>query len=214
MRRLLVLVLSLSMLVVAGCGGGNNGADGLVGGLTVSSSQTQTDTTGNVSFTIKYTNPYKTDMVGVPLNYVITINGALYKDVATNFATSGELTVGYVVPKDSVTQYVKCVAQTGNLIASKIESVSAYGVLALSSPTDTFAETIGASITYTASGGLPPYTFTVTPSAAGIVTYDPGATSVTLYRSQLVDGTVSIRVDDSDGNFATKTAVLVAPAAP
>lgn len=211
MRRLFILILSLGMFAIAGCGGGNDGADGLVGSLTVTGAQSSSTYTSDVSFTIKYTNPYRTDLVGVPYNYVLYINGVASAPVSGNFSTSGEFTVTYTISKDSVDQSVKCAAQVGNLIASATQTVAAYGTLVISPSTATFDEAIGASLTYTASGGLPPYTFTVTPSVEGIVTYDIGATSVILYRSQLVDGTVSIRVDDSDGNSASATAVLVAP---
>lgn len=210
MRKLFVLVLSLGMLAVAGCGGGNDGADGLVGGLTVTSTQSQTDTTGTVSFTIKYTNPYRTDMVGVPLNYVITSNGALVDDVATNFSTSGVLTVSYIFTKDDINQNIKCVAQTGSLVASSIETVTAYGTLAISPLTATFEQSIGAQLTYTASGGLPPYTFDVTPSAPGLVSSVAGASSITLTRLLESSGTVTITVYDSDGNNATAEARLEA----
>lgn len=199
-----------NMLAVAGCGGGNDGADGLVGGLTVTSTQSQTDTTGTVSFTIKYTNPYRTDMVGVPLNYVITSNGALVDDVATNFSTSGVLTVSYIFTKDDINQNIKCVAQTGSLVASSIETVTAYGTLAISPLTATFEQSIGAQLTYTASGGLPPYTFDVTPSAPGLVSSVAGASSITLTRLLESSGTVTITVYDSDGNNATAEARLEA----
>lgn len=211
MSRIIALFLMVCTLGIAGCGGGNDGAGGLNGAVTVTGSQVASDSSSNVTFTIQYTHPLKTDLIGVPINYTVTVDGLIIDHAATNFNNSGILNVTYTVPKDVTAQSVHCVANSANLIGSATQTVAAVGTLEITPLSATFAATdaIGTTKTFTVSGGAKPYAFVVTQAPLGLVTAAPGVSGIVLTRASDIAGTVSIEVTDALNTKVTAQATLV-----
>lgn len=212
MRNLLKLILTVSILVFAGCGGGNNGAGGLNGSLTVEASQAEDDYSSDVSFTITYTNPFRDDLIGVPLNYAVYLDGVVVDNVATNFNNSGKLKVTYSVDKTSSRQSLKLVAKVGNLYASNAVTVSAFGDLNVTPSFQTFSETelTGTIKTFTISGGSGNYS--VASSNAALVSVTLTGTTINAQREADTAGTVNITVTDTTtGESILVQAICVAP---
>jgi len=198
---------------IAGCGGGNDGAGGLNGAVTVTGSQASAESSSVVTFTIQYTNPLKTDMIGVPINFTVTVDGVIIAQEATNFNNSGILLRSYDIGKINAEQSVHCVANSANLIASATQKVAALGTLVISPLSATFAATdlVGiSSKDFTIVGGLKPYVIEVTQAPLGLVTVVPAASSVTLTRLSEGAGTVTIKVTDALGTIVNAQATLVA----
>jgi hypothetical protein len=216
MSRIIALFLMVCTLGIAGCGGGNDGAGGLNGAVTVTGSQVATDSSSNVTFTIQYTHPLKTDLIGVPINYTVTVDGDIIDHVATNFNNSGILSVTYSVPKVNFERSVHCVANSANLIGSATQKVAALGTLEITPLSATFADSegIGTTKTFTVSGGAKPYSFVVTQSVPGLVTAVPGASGIVLTRASDAAGTVLIEVTDNLGTKVSAQATLVAVVIP
>jgi len=218
MSRIISLFLMVCTLGIAGCGGGNDGAGGLNGAVTVTGSQIAAESSSNVTFTIQYTHPLKTDLIGVPINYTVTVDGEIIDHVATNFNNSGVLSVTYTVPKVNFGRSVHCVANSANLIGSATQTVAALGTLEITPLSATFAATegIGTTKAFTVSGGLKPYTFAVTPDPTVLVTAAPGASGITLTRASEEAGAVTITVTDALNTKVTAQVTLVAfvPPAP
>ncbi len=216
MSRLISFVVMLCMVTVAGCGGGNDGAGGLNGSLSVTGTQATADESSDVTFTIKYTNPLKTDLIGVPINFTVMVDGVMIDQQATNFNNSGVYIKTYSIRKAGAEQAVYCIANTANLIASDTVKVSAVGTMEITPITATFASTddIGSTKEYTISGGLKPYAYEVIQSTPGLVGVATGASTVTLTRASTEAGTVTINVTDDLGTTVSATATLIAIPAP
>ncbi len=197
MLRIFILALILCTMGIAGCGGGNDGSVGLNGAVTVVGTQTAGNFSSNVSFTIQYTNPLKTDMIGVPINYSVMVDGVLIDQVATNFNNSGILTVTYPVAKDVGERNVYCVANSSNLIGSASVIVSAFGALNVTPSSQTFADTdlVNTVKTYAVSGGSGNYA--VASSDANLVSVSLSGTTVNATRVSAGAGNVTITVTDT-----------------
>jgi hypothetical protein len=211
MLRLITLVLILCTLGIAGCGGGNNGSTGLNGAVTVVGTQTATDFSSDVSFTITYTNPLKTDLIGVPINYSVLVNGTLIDQQATNFNNSGILTVTYHIPKDAAEQSVRCVANSSNLIGSATVTVSAFGTLNVTPSIQTYTATdpVDTVKTYTISGGSGNYS--VVSSNPSLVSVLISGTTINATRVSAGAGSATITVTDTTTtNSVNVQAVLIA----
>jgi hypothetical protein len=218
MLRLLTVVLLLCTMVIAGCGGGNEGSVGLNGSVTVTGSQVASDSSSNVTFTIQYKNPLKTDLIGVPINFTVTVDGVIIDQQATNFNNSGILSVTYNVGKVDYERAVHCVANSSNLVGSDTVKVSAVGTLEITPLSETFAATdlIGSFKDFTISGGLQPYSYVITQTPDSLVTPVTGASSVRLVRASEDAGIVTIAVTDSLGTTVNAQVTLdaVPPPAP
>ncbi len=197
MRRVLTFCLILCTMAIAGCGGGNNGSSGLNGAVTVAGTQTASNFSSDVSFTITYTNPIKTDLIGVPINYSVLVDGTLIDQQATNFNNSGILTVTYHVPKVAADQSVRCVANSSNLIGSATVTVAAFGALNVTPSVQIFAATdaVNTIKTYSISGGSGNYT--VASSNDALVTVALSGTTVNATRVSAAAGNVTITVTDT-----------------
>jgi hypothetical protein len=197
MSRLILYALVICTMVIAGCGGGNNGAGGLNGAVTVTGSQLASNFSSDVTFTITYTNPLKTDLIGVPINYSVLVDGTLIDQQATNFNNSGILLVTYHIPKGVAEKSVRCVANSANLIGSTTVTVAAFGALNVTPSIQTFADTdlLGSVKTYTISGGSGNYS--VTSSDETLVTALVSGTTINATRTGSGAGTVNLTVTDT-----------------
>jgi hypothetical protein len=81
-------------------------------------------------------------------------------------------------------------------------SVSTGGML-LTAPTSIIAP--GATLQFTASGGTPPYTYSLT---TGIGSVDPNVGLYTAPTSVTTQTSVTVRAQDSVGDFATDTITI------
>lgn len=220
MRRVLNLIVVFCLLALAGCGGGNNGSGGLTGAVSVESEQKATDSSSTVSFTISYTNPYKSTVGGVPVNYTVTLNGQIIDHVATNFGDSGTntsgFTIGYLIPKTSSPQVVKCVANSANLYSSSIEVIEPLGALNVTPATQEFSATdlVDSSKTYTISGGSGVYT--AISSNEALVTVIVSGKTLIATRKSAGAGTVTLTVTDSNTleTVAVQATLVAIPPAP
>jgi hypothetical protein len=215
MSRLILYALVICTMVIAGCGGGNNGAGGLNGAVTVTGSQLASNFSSDVTFTITYTNPLKTDLIGVPINYSVLVDGTLIDQQATNFNNSGILLVTYHIPKGVAEKSVRCVANSANLIGSTTVTVAAFGALNVTPSIQTFADTdlVGTVKTYTISGGSGNYS--VASSDETLVTALVSGTTVNATRAGTGAGTVNLTVTDTttlESVVVQATLVAIPPA--
>lgn len=212
MRNILKIILIASILAIAGCGGGNDGAGGLNGSLTVTGSQVADDYSSDVTFTITYTNPFKDNLIGVPLNYAVYLDGVVVDNVATNFNNSGILKVTYHFDKTSSRQGLKLVAKVGNLFASNSVVISAFGDLSVTPSSQTFSgsELTGTIKTFAISGGSGNYS--VVSSNAALVSVTLSGTTINAQREADTAGTVNITVTDTTtGESVIVQAICQAP---
>jgi hypothetical protein len=200
----------LCLVTVAGCGGGNDGAGGLNGSVTVTGSQASAESSSDVTFTIQYKNPLKTDLIGVPINFTVTLDGVIIDQQATNFNNSGILSVTYNIGKMNYERSVHCVANSANLIGSTTVKVSALGTLEITPLSEIFSATdlIGSYKDFAITGGLKPYSYVITQEPDGLVTPVTGAGSVRLIRASADAGIVNIAVTDSLGTTVNAQAII------
>lgn len=215
---MLKFVVLFCLMALASCGGGNGGSGGMTGTVRVTGSQVPSNFSSTVSFTISYTNPYRNSVGGVPINYVVTVNGTVIDNVATVFNDNGtntaSFTVSYVVPKGAGDTVVKCAANSANLYSSAIQIVGTLSALNVTPATQEFGagDPVGSVKEYTVSGGSGTYT---------VDSSDETLVSVSLagnvLRAQRVAPTgphsVNILVSDTGtGESVVVTATLVAVA--
>jgi hypothetical protein len=217
MRRLIMLVLLCSMVALTGCGGGNEGPGGLNGAVTVEGTQAASDFSSTVSFTISYTHPVKDDLIGVPINYTVTLDGVIIDQVATNFNNSGIFTVSYDIPKTAFERRVRCVANSANLVSSVSVKVEPLDQLDVTPATVEFAaeDPIGTTKTFTIAGGSGNYTVE-SASESNVSASLSGKTVIATRESDNVDATVTITVTDTVTlqSVAVQATLIKAPVAP
>jgi len=219
MVKAIKMVLLFCMMVFAGCGGGNEGSGGLTGTVNVTSAQNASDFSSTVSFTISYTNPYKSSVGGVPINYTVTVDGVIIDHQATNFNDNGtntsSFTVSYNIPKTASEQRVRCIANSANLYSSSVQAVVPLDALDVTPATQEFSATdlVGSTKTYTISGGSGNYS--VSSSSPTLVSVALSGTTVVATRQSAGSGSVTITVTDTlTGRSIAVQATLVAIPAP
>lgn len=175
LKRLLLPLCLCGIVFFPGCGGGS-GKD-LNGSLTVTHTQTDSDTYSQVSFTVTYADPYKTDVLGteIALSTASSIGGYNGNFIqSTN--NSGSFTLTYLLPRDTSTdQYFSIRATTGDLVASDIVIVKKQGQITAptltatpSSVTFSAGALVGDTQTVVLSGGSGTYS---------VLSVNPGPTN-------------------------------------
>ncbi|CAG0955991.1 hypothetical protein [Geobacter sp.] len=131
-------MVTLLLLFVAGCGG-SGGSDGnnKNGGLTIAKSQVDDSTYTQASFTITYTNPYQSNVLGVELKITTDSDIAGYNSSFTeSLNNSGIVTYTFLLPRDTVSdKYFHITAKTGDLLASNTVVVLKQGTVSSTPPT-------------------------------------------------------------------------------
>jgi hypothetical protein len=197
-RYYLWFCLILFALLIAGCG---NGGAGLNGAVTVTGSQAVSTDSSDVSFVVSYTNPTETNLIGVKMNFTVTLDGLSVDSGSFNTNNSGTEILGpYTVPRIPSEQKVRCVATSDNLSGNSVVTVAKLGALVVTPATQTFASTDGVDTTktFTVSGGTSPYS--ASSNNTGFVTTTVSGTTVIATRKSASTGTVTITVSDSAGS--------------
>jgi hypothetical protein len=197
-RYYLWCCMMLFALLIAGCG---NGGAGLNGAVTVTGSQTATDASSGVSFVVTYTNPTQTNLIGVKINFTVTLDGVAIDSGSFNTNNSGITNLGpYSVTKVTGEQKVRCVASSDNLFGNSVITVAQLGALDVTPATQTFASTDGVHTTktFTISGGTSPYS--ASSGDTSLVTTTVSGTTVIATRQSASTGSVTITVSDSAGS--------------
>lgn len=110
-RTLIVAGLFLASLAVYGCGQGGGDAAGLNGGISVTASAAGTFITA----TGTYTNPTKTNLIGVPITFSYQAGGQSFSLGTFNTNNSGSVSVAFTPSAFNGQQTVLVTASTGNL---------------------------------------------------------------------------------------------------
>ncbi len=199
LRLFLTMCFYLFILSIAGCG--NGGGEGLNGAVTVTGSQATANSSSDVSFLVSYTNPTETNLIGVKIDYSVSLNGVVFDSGSFNTNNSGSTTLGpYSVQKTSTEQKVRCSASSANLNGNAVVTIAALGALSVSPATQTFTSTqdVNSTTTFTITGGSSPYN--VTSSNTGLVSVTTSGTTVIATRQSSAAGSVTITVTDSAGS--------------
>jgi ABC-type Fe3+-hydroxamate transport system substrate-binding protein len=193
------LLMFVTILLLAGCGGGSNG------NLTVTGSTSGANNSSSATFVITYANSQVTDYQGLQVQIYTTdsTNGILENDTIT-LTSSGTQTITYtnVPPNSSVTLR----AQTSSIVSSATVAIPA-SVLTVS-PTLNFTtgEAVGSKLSTPISGGVPPYS--ASSSTADILAGISGNNLTVEIENQNTSGTTetaTITIKDDAGNSATVT---------
>jgi hypothetical protein len=111
-RRIIAVVgLFIATLALNGCGQGAGDAAGLNGGITVSASATGSFITA----TATYTNPTKTNLIGLPITFGYVVGGTSFTIGTFNTNNSGTVSVSFTPAPFNGTQAFLVTASTGNL---------------------------------------------------------------------------------------------------
>lgn len=148
LTRLMAVFVSCTLFIVAGCGSGGKDKNG---GLTISTSQSDKDTYTQASFTMTYTNPQQSNVLGVELDVTTTSDIPGYNSGFTeSLNNSGTVTYTYLLPRDVTNdKFFHISARTGDLIASTTIVVPKQGTVSATPPTLTVAPS--AQITFNAA---------------------------------------------------------------
>ncbi len=216
MQRIYKFILLCCLVAIAGCGGGNDGSGGLNGAVTVVGTQTASNFSSDVTFRITYTNPLRSDMIGVPINFTVYVDGTIIDHQATNFNNSGILTVTYNIGKDVTERVVRCIANSANLVGSDSLTIAAFGTLNVTPPVQTFtdSELAGSIKTYNISGGSGSYI--ASSNNPDLVSVIVSGTSVIATRGSdnTAAGTVVITVTDTVTGVSVQVQAIVVAAPP
>ena len=204
-KRMILAVFLCSALLFAGCGGG--GGNNVNGGLTVASSQTDSDTYSKVAFTVTYTNPTKSDVLGTPITITATSSNMGSETFTSKTNNSGVFTLTYLLPRDlNSDQWFTLKATTGDLVASdtaivKKQTTSTPPTLTANPASVTIPSTatVGQSSIVAISGGNGPYVVLgVSPTPnADISASISGGTLTIAKTSTATGGSASILIGDS-----------------
>lgn len=142
LRKMALAVTAVIMLALCGCGSGND----LNGSLTIGSTQANSTNFSEVSFTVKYTNPQKSNLLGMPLHFRTSMGSF---DEKTN--NSGSIILSFVIPKADVDQAFFFEVTTGDLLASKVVIIPALGT---EPPPSVPMSALPTSITFTPTAAI------------------------------------------------------------
>ncbi len=184
LKMLFKSIAIMSLFIFSGCGG--SGSDGLNGAIELT-----TDVQGaNVTATATYTNPTKTNLIGVPITFSFqqSINGVTTTvDMGTfNTNNSGSIAVNFTPYPFIGTQDIVVQASSGNVTNYSVVTVTG-ATFKLTPPVDTELSAAGAT---TAPGGAPatfalnaPTFATITDPFSGDVLNHPIIVTATLTSS-------------------------------
>ena len=189
-------------LFIFGCGSGkdvNGSLTVVAGGVTASGSLAQ------APFTITYTNPQKTDVLGVEINVTSQLDNNASRSFTYSTSNSGVNIFTFSVPQTTSSQNLQVVARTGDIVSSasvSIPAISSTPPTLTASPTSiafAVAAATGTTQILTLSGGLQPYNFIVSPSPNNDISASINGTIMTVIKtaSAATTGTANIVVTDS-----------------
>jgi hypothetical protein len=211
----LILGAAVGMSLLFGCGSGSKDVNGA---LTVTKAETASDAYVSVDFTIEYTNPTHSDVLGTEIT-VTTSTGIIIPALNETFMystnNSGKTIYTYLLPKVAVAYVFSIAAKTGDLEGSTAVVVPALAV----TPAPTFTAT-PASVTFDATtvpgdiikvllaGGTPPYSkLNINPSPNNFISAEiKDGNVLTIVRKSslsLGDGAASIFLLDSSSPAKT-----------
>lgn len=148
-HRLFVVISLITLLSLTGCGGGGGagGSGGVVnlnGALTITTSTLDQGNAMQVTFVTTYTNPQKADVIGIDVEYALTVDDGVVSHFTQRMNNSGTLSQTYLFAKDKTAHTVGFAARTGDLMSNQIAVVPPVGSVSLAfSPSNTvvFANT-------------------------------------------------------------------------
>ena len=194
----LKLLACVAVLSIFGCGSKDvNGSLTVVAGSPSTSAQSS-----RVTFTVTYTNPQKSDVIGTEIAVVATLSGINGAQDASQYfeystSNSGINTFTYSVPRAANDQTLTLSAQTGSLKASDSATITGLGTLTANPASVSFPLTDpkGTPVTVALSGGLAPYT--ATSPTTDIIVVTSGSSLTVIKNTDTNHGTVNITVTDS-----------------
>lgn len=189
----------LMALAIFGCGSGKD----VNGSLNVTSSKSDSETLSTANFTIVYTNPQKTDVLGVKIDVVSDVDAFSF-----NMSNSGVKTITYLLPRGTSEYVFTLTARSGDFVSGasvvvpKLGATTTTTALTPSSTSLTFAASapVNSTQVVTISGGTSPYFATLSPSSNTDISADFSAgTSILTVRKLTTNspGSVNIVVQDS-----------------
>lgn len=202
LKMLFKMIAITSLFIFSGCGG--SGSDGLNGAIELT-----TEVQGaNVTATATYTNPTKSNLIGVPITFTFqqSINGVpTTVDLGTfNTNNSGSIAVNFTPYPFIGTQDIVVQASSGNVTNYSVVTVTG-ATFKLTPPADTELSAAGAT---TPPGGAPaqfalnaPKFATITDPFTGNVLNHPITVTATLISSSgaTLTPTSTIIYSDSTG---------------
>ena len=210
MMRILSYIAVLFMFVLCLSSCGSSGGD-KVGSLTVAASSADNGNgTYNVSALATYTNPTKTDLVGVDINFSVidTLTGTVLNSSTKKTPTNGIIGVNYTVSQQATARGLMVVASTGDLQDSKSVTIPAFGAITANPTTLTFASTdpIGSQKQVSVTGGT--LSYNTSSSNNTLATASVVGSTVTVTRASAAVGTVVITINDTAGASTTVSVAL------
>lgn len=211
-RLILGVVLAGSFLF--GCG---SGSKDLNGSLTVTKAETAADAYVTVDFTIEYTNPNQSNVLGTEIT-VTTSTGKIIPELNETFMystnNSGKTIYTYLLPKTSVMYVFSIAAKTGDLEGSTAVVVPALAATPVATFTATptsvaFDSTTlpGDKIVVLLAGGTPPYKkLNINPSPNNFISASLTDNLLTVQREStlaLGDGAATVFLTDSSSPTQT-----------
>jgi hypothetical protein len=197
------LLACLSILVLSGCGGGKdvNGSLTVVAG-TVSSS----GTIAQAPFTVTYTNPQKSDVIGIEISITAQLDDGTKNTFTYSASNSGINIFTFSVMQTSVAQTISVTAKTGDIIASDSALIPAS-----TSTAPTLSATPSSSVSFTTgaatgsqqqlfiSGGTGTYSLILNPSPNNDISASITGNVLTVIKtaSAATTGSASIIVTDT-----------------
>jgi hypothetical protein len=188
----------LMALAIFGCGSGKD----VNGSLNVSASKTDSETLTTANFTIVYTNPQKTDVLGVKIDVDSDTDSFSF-----NMSNSGVKTITYLLPRYDTEYVFRLTARTGDFVSGAAVVVPKLGTTTTTttltaSPTSlTFAASAPVNSTQTVniSGGTSPYHFVaLSPSSNTDISADVSAGTLTVTKlTTNSPGSVNVVVQDN-----------------
>ena len=204
----LILGAALGMSFLFGCGSGNKDVNGA---LNVTKAETAADAYVTADFTIEYTNPSHSDVLGTEITVTTSTGNVLpVLDETFMYSTnnSGKTIYTYLLPKIDVAYVFSIAAKTGDLVGSTAVVVPALAATPI--PTFTATPTSvafdattlpGDKIVVLLAGGTPPYKkLNINPSPNNFISASIADNVLTVERrSNLAfgDGAATIFLTDS-----------------
>lgn len=131
-KRLIMLLGLIVILTMAGCGSESGGGLNLNGSLTISAPTVDNadPSISVVTFTTTYTNPQKSDLLGMQINFSISEIG----DYTVRTNNSGSVIQRLFFGKGAVPRTIFITASTGDLQASAAASIPVKNVALTANP--------------------------------------------------------------------------------
>jgi hypothetical protein len=194
----------ISVALLGGCGSGS----GSTSGTLMANDITVTDLTGgtySVQTSAIYAPSTGSILPGTEISYSATFAGGSTTSRSGTLYTDGTGTVvvgPWLVTQDIVPILVTITVTTGGLSSTKVISVPAMAVLAVTPQTVSFGntDTAGSSKTVTVTGGFSPYTVSSASPGDISATVSGGTVTITkLTASGVINASTTITITDNKG---------------